>query len=1069
MTLSLANSVEEVEPGGSGCNTQSDSDSESSNSFRFTDVKDVKLMTGAPATTTSVVFKDSPYATVGDTINIHIVKANINGKEFEKYTNHNIDIPCESNEPASPPKPPPSTFHLRLRYILVPSILTSILILFATLFIFIKDVVYTKSLSFLPINSHTTTYIAGHPVYFKANWGGVEDLQSPLPNGLPSSLVVISHTATESCVNFTNCAICVQKFEADSFKMGRKDIGYNFLIGGDGGIYVGLGWEGQNNVRKDSIAIAFIGDFNKEFLNESARSAGQALIAHGVDQGKVDDGYKLIGENQTSPLRYYSPGWNLATAIKNWRHYFSGTMLYQVLRIFSSPFDPLSPFPSSSSWTSSTLEPLTSLPATSMTNSRYLSQVTGPQAIKTNGKEAKNGLEYLKHLLAQRSTHIFLFGIILSITIVTSLIMFFYFYNFKKVTEISNTFGHDDNLGDGIQVIHREEWLARPPLNSTKINHPLSIVRIMHTGGNYCKDYQTCAGSVLALQGWQVGTQGMPDISYNYLIGGDGNVYVGRGAGVENEWMIKAIDVVYIGNFLAPYDKLTDKMDLAGRRLIDRLRNEGYLTPDYVVIGQNQTANTLSPGHHMGNNGHPSIAYNFLNGADRSLNLGRGVDVSNNHGLDDYDAACGGHDETLHGGGGYDKMRVHMDVTGRRLSEALLERGKLEKDYVVATHNQREGVNSPRENVFQRWAMTLIATSPTISNVFKENTSDEEDASSNDDEDIPYGNHSMVQSLGHPGTEQSFGQVSIEHSNNVHFGDKNFYNGPVTIKQVVYANGSATLSSQGKDNVGFDREGEVSVTSEVKRSEPQSAIVKGYLWLQNAPNHRPLQISIFVMILVLFVGVLILVIFLKNYPQEEKRWRGSNEPDNTVNPVDYHQDIVSTGKKLRLVSRIEWLAQPPTDVTTPLHAPVPYAIIHHTATANCSSQAQCVLHVRQIQSFHIESRGWYDIGYNFLVGGDGAAYEGRNWTTEGAHTLGWNNKSIGIAFIGTFEQVKPSKFQLSACQKLLDLGVTLGYLQKNYSLLAVRQLAATQSPGKALYDEIKTWPHWLNRTLKEDA
>lgn len=44
--------------------------------------------------------------------------------------------------------------------------------------------------------------------------------------------------------------------------------------------------------------------------------------------------------------------------------------------------------------------------------------------------------------------------------------------------------------------------------------------------------------------------------------------------------------------------------------------------------------------------------------------------------------------------------------------------------------------------------------------------------------------------------------------------------------------------------------------------------------------------------------------------------------------------------------------------------------------------------VRQIQTFHIESRGWFDIGYNFLIGGDGAAYEGRGWKTEGAHTLG---------------------------------------------------------------------------------
>lgn len=81
-----------------------------------------------------------------------------------------------------------------------------------------------------------------------------------------------------------------------------------------------------------------------------------------------------------------------------------------------------------------------------------------------------------------------------------------------------------------------QDWGARPPLNFTKLNHPLKMVRIMHTGGSNCTDYQNCAKKVLALQGWQVTTQNMDDISYNFLIGGDGNVYEGRGAGVENQW-----------------------------------------------------------------------------------------------------------------------------------------------------------------------------------------------------------------------------------------------------------------------------------------------------------------------------------------------------------------------------------------------------------------------------------------------------------------------------------------------------------------------------------------------------
>lgn len=135
-------------------------------------------------------------------------------------------------------------------------------------------------------------------------------------------------------------------------------------------------------------------------------------------------------------------------------------------------------------------------------------------------------------------------------------------------------------------------------------------------------------------------------------------------------------------------------------------------------------------------------------------------------------------------------------------------------------------------------------------------------------------------------------------------------------------------------------------------------------------------------------------------------------------------------------------------------------IIHHTATENCSSQAQCIFQVRYIQTFHIESRGWWDIAYNFLVGGDGEVYEGRGWQSEGAHSFGYNVKSIGIAFIGTFIRDKPIDRQIIACQRLIELGVAKGFLQKDYKILAARQLQTTQSPGQALYDEIKTWKHW---------
>ncbi|XP_018574112.1 peptidoglycan-recognition protein LF-like [Anoplophora glabripennis] len=169
-------------------------------------------------------------------------------------------------------------------------------------------------------------------------------------------------------------------------------------------------------------------------------------------------------------------------------------------------------------------------------------------------------------------------------------------------------------------------------------------------------------------------------------------------------------------------------------------------------------------------------------------------------------------------------------------------------------------------------------------------------------------------------------------------------------------------------------------------------------------------------------------------------------------------------ERFRIVSRLQWLAQPPTHEADLLKTPVPLVIIHHTSTESCISLAQCTYQVRQIQQFHMESNQWWDIGYSFLVGGDGAVYEGRGWKYEGAHTFGYNYKSIGVAFVGTFNSEKPPKNQIAAFKKLVGKGVELGYLEKDYKILGARQLYGTESPGTALQKEIETWPHWANQS-----
>lgn len=101
-----------------------------------------------------------------------------------------------------------------------------------------------------------------------------------------------------------------------------------------------------------------------------------------------------------------------------------------------------------------------------------------------------------------------------------------------------------------------------------------------------------------------------------------------------------------------------------------------------------------------------------------------------------------------------------------------------------------------------------------------------------------------------------------------------------------------------------------------------------------------------------------------------------------------------------------------------------------------------------------------DIGYNFLVGGDGAVYVGRGWDVRGEHTYGYNAKSIGIAFVGTFGDKIPPKRQLIAAQKIIEKGFELNKLSADYKLFGQRQMQSSESPGDELYKIIIKWKHW---------
>lgn len=84
------------------------------------------------------------------------------------------------------------------------------------------------------------------------------------------------------------------------------------------------------------------------------------------------------------------------------------------------------------------------------------------------------------------------------------------------------------------------------------------------------------------------------------------------------------------------------------------------------------------------------------------------------------------------------------------------------------------------------------------------------------------------------------------------------------------------------------------------------------------------------------------------------------------------------------------------------------AYVHHTVMFPRYSPEQADDVVRAVCLFHVETRGFDDIGYNFLVDRYGTAYEGRagglDLPVAGAHAAGFNEASFGVTVVGDFER-----------------------------------------------------------------
>ena len=171
-----------------------------------------------------------------------------------------------------------------------------------------------------------------------------------------------------------------------------------------------------------------------------------------------------------------------------------------------------------------------------------------------------------------------------------------------------------------------------------------------------------------------------------------------------------------------------------------------------------------------------------------------------------------------------------------------------------------------------------------------------------------------------------------------------------------------------------------------------------------------------------------------------------------------------------IYSRAQWGANEALrDKGSLRYGTIKTGFIHHTVNANNYTEAQVPALIRGIYAYHTQTRGWSDIGYNFLVDRFGRIWEGRYGGVDRpvvvAHTLGYNEYSFAMSAIGNFDIVQPPQVMLDAYAQLFAWKLSLSDIRADANHLWVkdrwlqainghRDVGQTACPGKYLYAKI---------------
>jgi hypothetical protein len=192
---------------------------------------------------------------------------------------------------------------------------------------------------------------------------------------------------------------------------------------------------------------------------------------------------------------------------------------------------------------------------------------------------------------------------------------------------------------------------------------------------------------------------------------------------------------------------------------------------------------------------------------------------------------------------------------------------------------------------------------------------------------------------------------------------------------------------------------------------------------------------------------------------------GRSDERETARPVETGSSRECPCPQPEYLNRDAWCPGgncPPN--SSPANTTVTHLIVHHSAGTNTSSDWAAV--VRSIWDYHVNSNGWADVGYNWLIDPNGVLYEGRGDNILGAHFCGTNSGTMGVCVLGNFQLVEPSVDSKETLKKLLawkacdrDLDPLGSGFHSSSGLVLMRisghrDGCATLCPGDLLYPQL---------------